>query len=140
MEITREQALRFRHHHQRLGATGPTDDCPVLDLGVQDTGGPHAARWALAVRGCEIDEEELILAWTLRLHVEMWDGGEHPPGRDEQAERLAAQATGKIQASQVARRVNGLERPTRWPHRPTRNSRWYRPRNPATASTHQGCG
>jgi hypothetical protein len=40
----------------------------VLDLGVQDTG-PDGARWALALRGVDVDavdDRALVMAWTLR--------------------------------------------------------------------------
>ncbi|HSK23830.1 MAG TPA: hypothetical protein VK906_11665 [Egicoccus sp.] len=30
----------------------------VLDLGVQDTGGPRAAQWALVLRGANLDEAD----------------------------------------------------------------------------------
>lgn len=102
MEITREQALRFRHHQQRLAATGPADDCPVLDLGVQDTGGPRAARWALGVRGCEVDDDELLLAWTLR-------GAPHAYRRSEAAEVTAA--TAPYDEADAARRIFDAAKP-----------------------------
>jgi hypothetical protein len=60
MDVTREQVLRFRHHQQRLAGAGAQDDCPILDLGGQDTGGPRAARWALALRGCEVDSPPVL--------------------------------------------------------------------------------
>ncbi len=84
MDVDRAQALRFRHHQHRLG-DGTGDGCAILDLGVQDTGGPAAARWALALRGCDVDPGDLVYAWTLR-------GAPHAYRRSEVAEVAAATA------------------------------------------------
>lgn len=104
MEITREQALRFRHHQQRLTGDGPVDDCSLLDLGVQDTGGPRAARWALALRGCRPDDRELVYAWTLR-------GAPHAYRRREVAE--VATATAPYDEDDAAKRVFDAAKPLR---------------------------
>lgn len=67
--IDRRQVLRYRVHAQQLDrAAGSAADAAVLDYGVQDTG-PDGARWALAVRGVDVDAlppGELITLWTLR--------------------------------------------------------------------------
>lgn len=65
MTITREQVLRYRIHAQCLDARRGRKDCPVLDLGVQDTG-PDGAAWALELRRCTMPAEDLVTAWTLR--------------------------------------------------------------------------
>ena len=68
MPVTRDDVLRYRVHAQGLDATESRSDCPVLDIGVQDTG-PDAsgwAGWALAVRRCTMPAADLVRAWTLR--------------------------------------------------------------------------
>jgi hypothetical protein len=102
VDITREQALRFRHHQHRLGGGGPTGDVPVLDLGVQDTGGPAAARWALTTRGCDVTDADLLFAWTLR-------GAPHAYRRAEAAE--VAAATAPYDEADAAKRVFDAARP-----------------------------
>ena len=104
MDVTREQALQFRSHQQRIGGDGPRDDCPVLDLGVQDTGGPDAARWALAVRGCHLDADDLLYAWTLR-------GAPHAYRRQE-ADQVAA-ATAPYDQADAAKRIFDASKPLR---------------------------
>ncbi len=96
--------LRFRHHQQRLTGDGPGHDCPILDLGVQDTGGPKAARWALAVRGCEPDDAQLVYAWTRR-------GAPHAYRRHEVAE--VAAATASYDEADAAKRVFDASTPLR---------------------------
>ncbi|MDG3012423.1 winged helix DNA-binding domain-containing protein [Rhodococcus sp. D2-41] len=67
-EVSRSQVLAFRWHAHQLGRTSATapDDCALLDLGIQDTGGDGAS-WALRVRGTPPDRDgSLALAWTLR--------------------------------------------------------------------------
>lgn len=66
MDVTREQALRYRHHRHRPVGGASSADHPLLDLGVQDTGGPSAAGWALALRRVEVAAADLVYAWTLR--------------------------------------------------------------------------
>ncbi len=65
--VTRRQVLAFRVRAQQLDRdAGTLDDTAVLDLGVQDTG-TDGARWALALRGVDvdtIDEDELATVWT----------------------------------------------------------------------------
>lgn len=67
--VDRRQVLTFRVRAQQLDrAGGSLADTAVLDIGVQDTG-PDGARWALAVRGVDVtalDDEELVLLWTVR--------------------------------------------------------------------------
>lgn len=104
MEITRGQALRFRHHQHRLAATGADDDAPLLDLGAQDTGGPDAARWALAIRGCDVAAEDLVYAWTLR-------GAPHAYRRGEAAD--VAAATWPYDEADAAKRVFDAVKPLR---------------------------
>jgi hypothetical protein len=102
MDVTREQALRFRHHQHRLEGVGPASDAAILDLGVQDTGGPAAARWALAIRGCDVDDADLLLAWTLR-------GAPHAYRRAEAAE--VAAATAPYDETDAAKRVFDAAKP-----------------------------
>jgi hypothetical protein len=102
MGITREQLLRFRHHEQRLAGDGPRGDAPILDLGVQDTGGPKAARWALALRGCEPDDTDLVYAWTMR-------GAPHAYRRHEIAQ--VAAATAPYDEADAAKRIFDAARP-----------------------------
>lgn len=104
MDVTRAQALRFRYHQQRLAGDGPDPDCPVLDLGVQDTGGPDAARWALALRGCTLDADDLIHAWTLR-------GAPHAYRRRDAA--AIAAATAPYDEADAAKRVFDAAKPLR---------------------------
>jgi hypothetical protein len=102
MEVTREHVLRFRHHQQRLSATGSAGDGPILDLGVQDTGGPRAARWAATIRGCEVDDADLVHAWTLR-------GAPHAYRRREAAD--VAAATWPYDEADAAKRVFDAAKP-----------------------------
>ncbi len=104
MEMTRDEALRFRFRLQGLAAEGPREDSPVLDLGVQDTGGPGAARWALAVRGCGLDDSQLLYAWTLR-------GAPHAYRRHEIAH--VAAATAPYDEADAAKRVFDAAKPLR---------------------------
>jgi DNA glycosylase AlkZ-like len=82
--VSREDVLRFRVHAQELDRTGTHTDAGILDLGAQDTG-PDGARWALAIRGAAIPEDDLVLAWTLR-------GAPHAYRRAEAAQVAAAVA------------------------------------------------
>jgi hypothetical protein len=104
MQLTRDQALRFRHHQHGLAGVGPRDDAAVLDLGVQDTGGPHAARWALALRGHEPDPARLVYVWSLR-------GAPHAYRRSEIAE--VAAATAPYDEADAAKRIFDAARPLR---------------------------
>jgi hypothetical protein len=104
MDVTRDQALRFRLHQHELGDDGPRDDAAVLDLGVQDTGGPHAARWALAIRGCAPDPARLVYVWSLR-------GAPHAYRRTEIAE--VATATAPYDEADAAKRIFDAARPLR---------------------------
>lgn len=82
MEATREQVLRYRVHVHALGQGAP--DCPVLDIGVQDTG-PDGAAWALELRGDRTDPADLVYIWSLR-------GAPHAYRRREIAQVAAAVA------------------------------------------------
>jgi hypothetical protein len=104
MDISRAQALAFRHHRQALASGSAQTDARVLDLGVQDTGGPAAARWALAQRGHRADDAELIHAWTLR-------GAPHAYRRDEVAG--VAAATAPYDEADAAKRVFDASKPLR---------------------------
>ncbi len=86
MEVSREQVLRYRVHRQALGGSSGdgSADCPVLDIGVQETG-PDGAAWALELRGDRTDPAELVYAWTLR-------GAPHAYRRSEIAQVAAAVA------------------------------------------------
>jgi hypothetical protein len=106
-DVTRTQALRFRAHQQGLARPRPGDDsgdAPVLDLGVQDTGGPDAARWALALRGCHVDVDRLVYAWTLR-------GAPHAYRRHEAAG--VAAAVRPYDEDDAAKRVFDAAKPLR---------------------------
>lgn len=65
----RQQVGRFRAGAQQLDREQATlDETAICDIGVQDTG-PDGARWALAVRGVDVQalaDDDLILAWTVR--------------------------------------------------------------------------
>ena len=83
MKAARDDVLRYRVHAQQLDrATGTADDADVLDLGVQDTG-PDGSRWALTIRGAQVDDAVLVTAWTLR-------GAPHLYRRADVAEVAAA--------------------------------------------------
>lgn len=100
MEVTREQALRFRIASQGLGREGPADAVPdddaglrsVLDLGLQHHG--HAVALALAARRGEPGDG--ALAWTHRGAPYRHEGGSlrawaaalRPLGDDDAAARL----------------------------------------------------
>lgn len=106
MDITRAQVLAFRHHVQGLGAgDGPvTADGPILDLGVQDSGPPGAARWALALRGIEVPDADLAYAWTLR-------GAPHAYRRADIA--AVAAATVPYDEADAAKRIFDAAKPLR---------------------------
>jgi hypothetical protein len=79
--MTRREVLAFRIRAQQLDRTaGSVDDTAVLDLGVQDTG-PDGARWALALRGVDVDavgDDALALAWTIRGAPHLYRRGDLP--------------------------------------------------------------
>jgi hypothetical protein len=102
MDTTREQALRFRYRQQQLDDVA--SDPAVLDLGVPDTGGPHAARWALTLRGAAPGAAELVHVWTLR-------GAPHAYRRREIAE--VAAATAPFDEADAAKRVFDAAKPLR---------------------------
>ena len=104
MDVVRAQVLRFRAAQQGLGVTGVVGDDPILDLGVQDTGGPAAARWAVALRGREVADEALIYLWTLR-------GAPHAYRRSEAAEVVAAVTP--YDEADAAKRVFDAAKPLR---------------------------
>lgn len=102
MDVTRAQALAFRAQQQGLGPAAPDRADGILDLGVQDTGGPRAAQWALHLRGVEVDDAELVYAWTLR-------GAPHAYRRTEVA--AVAAATRPFDDADAAKRVFDAARP-----------------------------
>ncbi len=105
MAITRDQVLRFRFHRHGL-ASGPDTgaDTPMLDYGVQDTG-PDGGRWALAIRGVDLDEAEpLLYAWTLR-------GAPHAYRRADAAD--IAVATSPFSEADAAKRIFDASKPLR---------------------------
>ncbi|GAA2310533.1 crosslink repair DNA glycosylase YcaQ family protein [Glycomyces scopariae] len=64
--IDSRQVVRYRTRVQQLDREdGTLADTAVLDLGAQETG-PDGAMWALAVRGLDADEADLVWLWTLR--------------------------------------------------------------------------
>jgi hypothetical protein len=104
MEVSRTQVLWFRAAQQRLGATAGAVDDPILDLGVQDTGGPGAARWALVLRGRPVEDDALVYLWTLR-------GAPHAYRRSQAAEVVAAVAP--YDEADAAKRVFDAAKPLR---------------------------
>ncbi|MFC7493900.1 MULTISPECIES: DNA glycosylase AlkZ-like family protein [unclassified Nocardioides] len=82
--VTREQVLRFRVAAQQLDRAGSHSDAAILDLGVQDTG-PDGVQWALGIRGTQVPDADLVLAWSLR-------GAPHAYRRAEAAQVAAAVA------------------------------------------------
>ncbi|GGI08154.1 DNA glycosylase AlkZ-like family protein [Egicoccus halophilus] len=114
MDVSRARVLRFRATQQGLAGDGagvgsePGDhagaDAAVLDLGVQDTGGPGAARWALSLRGSAVDDDALVLAWTLR-------GAPHAYRRGEVA--TVAAATAPYDEADARKRIFDAARPLR---------------------------
>lgn len=66
--MNRGELLAARVRAQQLDRDeGTVDDTAVLDLGVQDTGPPGAARWALALRGlARPAAADLALVWSVR--------------------------------------------------------------------------
>jgi hypothetical protein len=90
-------------HAQQLDRSGSADDAAVLDLGVQDTG-PDGAGWALALRGCSVAVEDLVLVWTLR-------GAPHFYRRAEVA--MVAAAVAPLGEADAAKRVFDAAKPLR---------------------------
>ena len=101
MQVSRDAVLRHRVHAQQLDGSGPGDDTSILDLGVQDTG-PDGAGWALALRGCTVPPDDLVLAWTLR-------GAPHFYRRAEVAQVAAAVAP--LSEPDAAKRVFDASKP-----------------------------
>ena len=101
MQVTRDAVLRHRVHVQQLDGSGPGDDASILDLGAQDSGQDGAA-WALALRGCAIPVEDLVLAWTLR-------GAPHAYRRAEIA--AVAAAVAPLSEADAAKRVFDASKP-----------------------------
>lgn len=96
---TRSQVLAHRVVAQQLdrdpGTTTDPAQVALLDLGAQDTG-PDGARWALAVRGADLDPTDLLWAWTLR-------GAPHAYRRSQAA--AVAAATWPWSEADAAKRV-----------------------------------
>ncbi len=66
MSMTRRQVLAHRTRAQQLDRdTTPVAGAAVLDLGVQDTG-PDGGLWALAIRGVQLEGDELCTLWSVR--------------------------------------------------------------------------
>lgn len=106
MQVTRETVLRHRVHAQQLDradASETYDDAAILDLGVQDTG-PDGHAWALALRGCAVRPEDLVLAWTLR-------GAPHAYRRTDAA--AVAAAVQPLDEADAAKRVFDASKPLR---------------------------
>ncbi len=68
-KVSRVGVLRLRVRAQQLDRdTGTVAHTGLLDVGAQDTG-PDGGRWALAIRGVDVDSldpDELVLLWTIR--------------------------------------------------------------------------
>ncbi|MGC5166969.1 DNA glycosylase AlkZ-like family protein [Luteimicrobium sp. DT211] len=109
--LTRRDVLAFRWRAQGLdaepGSVRDLDALPVLDLGVQDTGG-DGALWALVARGLAAQDDDpwagLALAWTLR-------GAPHAYRRRDLAD--VAVATSPFSPADAAKRVFDAARPLR---------------------------
>jgi hypothetical protein len=109
MDVARTQLLRFRAGQQGLGVTAAAGDDGILDLGVQDTGGPGAARWALALRGREVEDkavedEALVYLWTVR-------GAPHAYRRSRAAEVVAAVTP--YDEAEAGKRIHDAAKPLR---------------------------
>lgn len=102
-DVTREQVLRLRHHRHGLGRADGTG-AALLDLGVQDSGGPAAARWALSIRGVDANDDALLYAWTLR-------GAPHAYRRTDAA--AVAAATAPLDEADAAKRIFDAAKPLR---------------------------
>ena len=67
--LSRRAALASRIRAQQLDRTdGTLADTAILDLGVQETG-PDGGRWALAIRGLDVEslsDDDLVTLWTIR--------------------------------------------------------------------------
>jgi hypothetical protein len=67
--VHRRDVLGFRLRAQQLDREhGSLANTAVLDIGVQETG-PDGGRWALAIRGVDVDKvgaDQLATLWTLR--------------------------------------------------------------------------
>lgn len=103
MSASRAQVLRYRVAVQQLGRAGRHRDAAVLDIGAQDTG-PDGHRWALANRGADLSEADLVLAWTLR-------GAPHAYRRSQAAQ--VATAVAPWSEADAAKRVFTAARPLR---------------------------
>lgn len=101
MKINRTAVLRHRIHVQGLTTTGPSADCPILDIGVQDTG-PDGAAWALELRGHRPDPDDTVLVWTLR-------GAPHLYRRSEVA--AVAAATAPFSEADARKRIFDASKP-----------------------------
>ncbi|GHE13726.1 winged helix DNA-binding domain-containing protein [Klenkia taihuensis] len=104
---SRDDVLAYRVRAQQLDrdAGGTVAGTAVLDLGVQDTGPPGAARWALAVRGLpDPPDDDLVTAWTLR-------GAPHTYRRTDLAG--VAAATWPWSEADAAKRIFDGARPLR---------------------------
>ena len=103
VQVTRDDILRYRVRAQQLDGSASGAEAAVLDLGVQDTG-PDGAPWALELRGDRPDEDDLVLAWTLR-------GAPHFYRRTEVAKVAAAVAPWS--EADAAKRIFDASRPLR---------------------------
>ncbi|MFB9662398.1 winged helix DNA-binding domain-containing protein [Glycomyces mayteni] len=100
--IDSRQVLRYRTHVQQLDRErGSLADTAVLDLGVQETG-PDGAMWALAVRGAEVEEADLVWLWTLR-------GAPHAYRRSDMG--AVAAATAPWSDADAAKRIFDASKP-----------------------------
>jgi hypothetical protein len=105
--LTAAQVRRYRVRSQQLDReTGTLADTAVLDLGVQDTG-PDGGRWALAVRGVDVQALEpsaLVTVWSLRGAPHLYRRADLP---------LVAAAVAPFSEADAAKRVFDASRPLR---------------------------
>jgi hypothetical protein len=105
--VSREAVLASRVRAQQLDRThGTLADTAVLDVGVQDTG-PDGARWALAIRGVDIEsltDDDLVTLWTIR-------GAPHVYRRDDVG--VVAAATAPFSDADAGKRIYDASKPLR---------------------------
>ena len=105
--VTRRAALASRIRAQQLDrAEGTIADTAILDLGAQDTG-PDGGRWALAIRGIDVESlpaDDLVTLWTVR-------GAPHLYRRQDVGK--VASATAPFSDADAGKRIYDASKPLR---------------------------
>jgi hypothetical protein len=105
--ITRRAALAARIRAQQLDrGEGTIADTAILDVGVQETG-PDGGRWALAIRGVDVDsvpDDDLVTLWTVRGAPHLY--------RREDIGKVAA-ATAPFSDADAGKRIYDASKPLR---------------------------